>query len=595
MNTKLYLGMLDKALKNLSEGLSYGFASAILRDFAEKGINEINVDRISDISKKIVESETYKLSRYYSNQLLCTLEEFDKETEAKVALLSADTDKVKSYVFESPRLPEMRGASLILEELNNINSIKTNILDKYKLPKDCIIYSSGGSIMMFVPESLQNEIKELIEKQYIERTITATITAVSQVFTYSQFCFGLNVSIEEPRGFSELVEFLAYKLKRAKQEKKYVPFFETMPFTRHCDSCDIRPVSNKDKEDYLCQSCYKKREEGKKEKSYLLKKFGESSDMNLKKFDKYYHPDDLNDIGNISDGYIGLIYADGNNVGKNLSNLHTCSEYKQFAEDMSKATSEKICQKFACSELVYEDYKFGAELLCGLGSDDIMAIVPGKYALQLAINICKAFEQNMSSHNITMSAGVVIAPHNYPVYYLEEVCEQLLKSAKNKSRKNGDISTIDFWAITSQDVITSDLKAYRKQFMEIILNEKDPKSDRLVLYERPYTLDELDKLLYWVREFHEKEFPMNQLYGLRESLEEGRMQASLYYLYQRSRMSKENRKLMDDFIEDWNSSSKDIFPWRKTEKPGLYNIYSTPIVDFLEIYDLAGEVKSNEC
>jgi len=589
MDIKSYLKMRNEAQNKLSKGLSYGFASAVLWEITEKSVNEIGLDKILEISKKIIEIEPYNLSDKEKEQLLSILNEFDKVIGSRVALLSADTDKVKSYVFESPRLPEMRGASLILEELNNRDLIK-NILEEYKLPEDCIIYSSGGSILMFIPESLQTEIKKHIEKQYLEKTATAMITVVSQVFTYSQFCFGLNVSAKNPIGFGELVDFLAYELKKAKQEKKYVPFFETIPFAYHCESCGIRPVSYKIDGKHFCHSCYTKRTEGKKGRSYLIKKFQESSDEYVKQFGKCYAPDDLNDIGEISDGYIGLIYADGNNVGRSISQLHTCKKYKQFTEDMLEATSSKVCYEFARNKLVSKDCKLVAELLCGLESDDVIAIVPGKYALQLAINICKAFTESMSPYNIKMSAGVLIAPHNYPVYYLEEVCKQLLKSAKKGFRNVESESTIDFWVITSQDVIVSDLKDYRKQFMEKILNERNPRSDRLAFYERPYTIDKLQCLLNWIREFHKRNFPKNQLYGLRESLEEGRMQASLYYLYQRSRMSKENRELMDRFISDLNLNNGDLFPWRKTEKPSLYTVYSTPIVDLLEIYDFAEEV-----
>lgn len=43
-----------------------------------------------------------------------------KEIDANISLLSADTDKINCYVYSSTKLPEMRGASIILDDLNQL-------------------------------------------------------------------------------------------------------------------------------------------------------------------------------------------------------------------------------------------------------------------------------------------------------------------------------------------------------------------------------------------------------------------------------------------------------------------------------------------
>ena len=592
MNIEHYREMKTEAKKLLSEGLPYGFASAVIWELANRDIEEIDVKGICDISSLVIETKPDCLTEQEKGKLW----KFEGSTEARVALLAADTDKVKSYVFESPRLPEIRGGSLILEGLNTKKFIKTEVLDKYDLPEDCIVYCSGGSILLFTPASLAQEIKQLIEKQYLEETITATITVVTEAFSYSQFCLGLDASAEKPYGFGELVDYMAYRIRRAKQEKKYVPFCETVPFARQCDSCGIRPVSRTVKADdeqiHLCNSCHKKRIEGRDKRGYLLKTIADKLPDIRDIYADCDNPKDLEAISGFSEGkYIGLIYADGNGVGKQMEKLSSCEEYRRFADGMLRATSVDMCRVLAVPDLISEDRIYGIEMLCGLGSDDVMAIVPGKYALQLAVNMCKAFENSMP--DLTMSAGVIIAPYDYPVYFLEETCEQLLKSAKSKSRKLERMegrakATIDFWAITSQEVMASNLESHREQYMEIKLSD----DDRLVLYERPYTLGKLQSLLKWIRKFRRCGFPVNQLYGLREMLDKGRMQASLYYLYQLSRMSKDNRNLIQDFVADWYPGNGALFPWSKREKPAGYTAYSTPIVDLLEIYNLAEGVQT---
>jgi len=93
MNTEWYQKMCDRAQKLLKNELSYGFVSTIIWEVAKKGVNEINFDRILEISSKIIESAPRELSKEERGDLLYTISEFDKEIEAKVALLSADADR----------------------------------------------------------------------------------------------------------------------------------------------------------------------------------------------------------------------------------------------------------------------------------------------------------------------------------------------------------------------------------------------------------------------------------------------------------------------------------------------------------------------
>jgi hypothetical protein len=109
-----------------------------------------------------------------------------------LALLSADTDKVKEYVFESAKLPEIRGASMILDELNwgerpNIqNGVAGNlagIWQKYGLPDKARVYAGGGSLLALVPRGLADELKDEIEALYPRETDVATITCVWRLVT----------------------------------------------------------------------------------------------------------------------------------------------------------------------------------------------------------------------------------------------------------------------------------------------------------------------------------------------------------------------------------------------------------------------------
>ena len=65
--------------------------------------------------------------------------------EPQWALLSADTDRTQEYVFESAKLPEIRGASRQLDDLN------VQIGKMVKNEKGEVILADGGGLLAWVP------------------------------------------------------------------------------------------------------------------------------------------------------------------------------------------------------------------------------------------------------------------------------------------------------------------------------------------------------------------------------------------------------------------------------------------------------------
>src|SRR5205823_2006273 len=77
------------------------------------------------------------------------------ERSRKVALVLGGATKIKDYVFESARLPEIRGASGLLDRVNTVD-----VRRLWEQPEpdgigceDCIIYASGGEVLAFAPLS----------------------------------------------------------------------------------------------------------------------------------------------------------------------------------------------------------------------------------------------------------------------------------------------------------------------------------------------------------------------------------------------------------------------------------------------------------
>jgi hypothetical protein len=97
--------------------------------------------------------------------------------EKALSLISADTDRVKSYVFESAKLPEVRGASALLTDVNE-KKIKALLWHEFQLPPECLLYAAGGSALIVAPTTLAADIAESIQRRYLKKTGMATISAV---------------------------------------------------------------------------------------------------------------------------------------------------------------------------------------------------------------------------------------------------------------------------------------------------------------------------------------------------------------------------------------------------------------------------------
>jgi CRISPR-associated protein Cmr2 len=70
-------------------------------------------------------------------------------TDKPICLLLGDTDAIKSYVYETGALPEIRGASEILQELE----AKVREIFTEKIAEEALIYCGGGGFLAMVPAS----------------------------------------------------------------------------------------------------------------------------------------------------------------------------------------------------------------------------------------------------------------------------------------------------------------------------------------------------------------------------------------------------------------------------------------------------------
>jgi CRISPR-associated protein Cmr2 len=532
-----------------------------------------------------------------------------------LSLISADTDRVKSYVFESARLPEVRGASGLLTRLNE-KKICELLWNCFQLPPECLLYAAGGSALIIVPTQLADNIADSIQRLYLDETRAVTISVVHRPCLPKEWVKGIEAS---KGNFGNLVKWMSYDLRRAKESRAFYPFFATTPHMRRCDSCEVRPATKPmeraqvgEENKWVCDVCHHKRRWGKSQKSRYIELFEDFLEGNAgarKHIDgKYWQTivkhggrnrvigaKTLEEIGRGAEGkaqrYVGIIYTDGNDIGARLERSETPAEYRTLSEELLRVTREATFKSLAGQVLLKEIKCSDGEKrwvhpfeIVAIGGDDVFLIVPGDVALDVAAKLCQEFQHQFNG-KLTMSAGVLIMPEHFPIYYARNIVELLLKNAKKAGRKavrsRGEPppAYIDFQVITGDTSLSTNLDYYREQ----VYSGAKPFRNMQRLTQRPYQLEQLQHLLEVVRWVKRDDFPISQLFLLRQAVVEHLPAWSRnWYRYQLGRGG--------EISENWSKFHRQLFntePFSDPHSPWRYKDgeWCTPIVDLVEILD----------
>lgn len=218
-----------------------------------------------------------------------------KDEKQQIGLVMGGATKIKGYFLESARLPEIRGASALLDRINleDIPALfgrntphdpkRAERFHKdfgertghYLSAPECIIYAAGGSTLTFTPTCVVHEIADEMERIYIQETLVANSVAVGETFDLLELQYGLNPTgfsedgkIPESKCFGELTTKLAQAQlcrregnpTRYRTTQRNLPtYIEVDPYQHRCQSCDRRPrIISESPLRELCEACTRK-------------------------------------------------------------------------------------------------------------------------------------------------------------------------------------------------------------------------------------------------------------------------------------------------------------------------------------------------
>lgn len=342
-------------------------------------------------------------------------------------------------------------------------------------------------------------------------------------------------------------------------------------------------------------------------------------------------PPDFNEFSRLQSGkdYLGLIYADGNSMGTAMEKLETLQAVQDFAKIVDNAVFEAMGDAIKAHLPVQRD-TLPFDILM-VGGDDIVMVTPAKKALQVAYMLAQRFRMytdKMCAEKkipidkpLTLSVGVVLAPIKYPFNLQRKLADDTLKSAKkagaeDENKSNGaqgvEATLKDAKQVGAKDknksidaqeearinfvVITGSTSLSYAKIYEEMFRLDQTKKENFYATMRPYTLTDFDWLLKQLKRGGDKRLGRTKLHQLHEAILKLNGTTTILETLTLFRNWKEDER---DFIRDLvrkfdthlsyqeRQRHGTVFPWylEARNHPDAYNIYRTPLLDFIELYD----------
>lgn len=556
-------------------------------------------------------------------------------------IVTVETVKIKDFLFSTNKLRIIRGASYLLDYLNQV--VVPEILKSNGVKGEDIIYVGAGNAKFFVDDedtakNIAKEVKRVYKKEapnskvvvsYIEteyrvgkdnsknkRKIWEDIDKLAQ-----------NTAVEKSKGFPMMnLDFIGVEkceicgknsaqisvenLERDLEDiglivKDGEVILDNYSLRTPALREQIKDLTGTtgDNKGIICEECLRK----------LIFSNRVKDTESEKKISFYnYVKDEFKDIElgtEISDyengkSFIGFMYSDGDGLGDFLKNIsqkfkndksssNVEEKYleflKEFSETLDKNTKEALIDTIKDIFQGKENKRIIGEFLI-VGGDDVCAVFNPELVLELSEKFQKIFEEKMKKYisktkandsKITSSSGVIIAKSKTPAFQLFDQALKLQKLAKAKRYEhNAQTGFIDFQIIGSEGCV--DIDAFRKKI--------DFENNRVM--ERAYAINiegnskvkNVEKLFETIKELKKIKFPKNKLryiYELKrdEKLED--FEKKMEFINILSKMKDEHIKFIK---ENYNID----YDYQEFER------YFNNIFDIVELYDfVGGEVDEN--
>jgi hypothetical protein len=537
-------------------------------------------------------------------------------------LVVTDTPGIKQFVFGTDPLAEVRGASALLDRLNRheTEAILLESLAAEGGRLERTVYANGGTGQFLVeahgPESLLGALANLV-RAYKK----ATGGEVRVVYGIAPF---------DGNDSYPMAARAAYEQLRTRREVESGHRAVALwPLIRECSSASHLPAQEVRtwgaERLLLSDASWRKRREihqgrGRDRWAEWMERLQREGDWPAANDWGLLRSESTAELGRSSHrpGYIGLVYGDGNRMGRlvqEIDGVETCTAFSDIVDSsireacyqtLSEVCGREIGRNRSALRAGAKPSPLPADILL-LGGDDLIVLLPADRALPFVEEATRRFEDltrgkiagisdasvrrfftdRVGDRGLTISCGVALARATYPFYLLLDLAEELLASAKRGGAADREgRSTTDprarqgYWTPAYIDfhLVAGSSSQDLDQLRERDYHVKSAAPRTL----RPFSVSALSRLRAQVGKLRGGRFPRSKIHDLFEaSLEPSPVQSERRVREVFSRCKPEQRKALWEIVEELGQGHLIEFPWRKSE-----GRWDTTIADLAEAVDM---------
>ena len=537
-------------------------------------------------------------------------------------LIQVDTPSIRKYVFGTDPLNEVRGASARLDWLNR-DEMRRVLREHVGLADGAAnvekVYANGGSAQFIVRKCNEVAVKTACQSmvRYIQEQTGGEVRVV----------YGI-APLEDEALYRDAVRMAHFRLRCQREFGSGYFSASTVPTIMECRSASHLPAAHRvdwgaEGIEMLSMASRQKAREGRQARDHgiwagWMSHLQDAGPWPDKECWQNLRCKGITDIGERSSwrNYIGVVYADGNAMGKIVQILDRPETCRQFSRIVDESIREAcfaglggICGQEVdhVRKAIDQDGQFEplpADILL-LGGDDLLVAVPADRALDFALHVTDRFESltldkiaalqdetarqffkdRLGDNGFTISCGIAIARSTYPFYLSLDLAEQLLKNAKRQDSRGTSpapqgTAHIDFHVVAGAN--SHSLKQVRETTYRA--STDTPRTLR------PLAPSQLELLRASVRELRKAGIPRGKLHELQEaSLTEEASQAErrvreIFARCQHGPERSQRRVLWDAVKRLCPDGYSFDFPWFTRDGQRLLCV-----VDIVDAYDLLRE------
>lgn len=390
-------------------------------------------------------------------------------------MLAVEADRIQEFIFRSSRLRGVVGGSEMIAYF--CRAVVPALIDARYAARVEILVADGGAFRLVGDEEALTGIGAEIAELYRRWTGGSITVGAAQPIA--------GPGAEE---FRAAAHAASAELRAAKRAGESPGAAVQLPYTAICARCGVglatahRAEYGDERRQYVCEVCARKEAQGRQRGAFLepfraavraayAQRHPDSPPPHLAAAAGGRWPEAVAALDRSGRSQVAYLIADGNGMGVLFDRCGSGETLKALSESLTDVIRESLAEP--CADLLDE---LGGDspgevlpvLPLIMAGDEVFALVPASWALDIARRFCRAYERRMAQRvqdlglggegasRPTVAAAIVSCKAGYPYSLAHEAGEQALGGVKRailrETHRPGaqPFSAVDFLLISGR-------------------------------------------------------------------------------------------------------------------------------------------------